>query len=458
MNTTRRSLLKWLGLLAGGTFFAKRSTPPLYAQPTEAQQGTTYFIDPLFGSDANSGLTHLAPWKTYHARAFIGGDHVLFKRGSIIRENLHTRDGEKGSPITYGAYGEGEKPIFMGSVAIGDPSKWIEVRPLIWQYQGEFATKVCNLVFNGGERCGNLRWASTALKEPGEWHYTGNASGDRGGEQAPPKSILLLCAPTNPGIFYQNIEGVLWGERRLVKGKAYLVLENLSFQNSGVHGYQQGQAHDVVIRACDFRFIGGAVWDNDRRIRFGNAIELWDGARDITVEHCTFDNIYDAGVTHQGGETRHIPERLYFRYNYFSRCGFAAYECREPSQEIYFEHNVSVNAGGGFSLQGEAPPRQSEIYPQPVGHHVFIWRINPHTQPGKVYIRHNTFSEAPYGAAVYSIIAPADEEKFILDHNSYKQTQGDVLIHMGGRSYRPAEFQVFQNECRQDPHSRLTQS
>ncbi len=65
---------------------------------------------------------------------------------------------------------------------------------------------------------------------------------------------------------------------------------------------------------------------------------------------------------------------------------------------------------------------------------------------------------APYGAAVYSIIAPADEEKFILDHNSYKQTQGDVLIHMGGRSYRPAEFQVFQNECRQDPHSRLTQS
>lgn len=176
---------------------------------------------------------------------------------------------------------------------------------------------------------------------------------------------------------------MLWGERRLVKGKGYIVLENLSFRNSGVHGYQQGQAHDVVIRACDFRFIGGAVWDNDRRIRFGNAIELWDGARDITVEHCTFDNIYDAGVTHQGGETRRIPERLYFRYNYFSRCGFSAYECREPSQEIYFEYNVSVNAGGGFSPQGEAPPRQSEIYPQPVGHHVFIWKINPHTQPGR---------------------------------------------------------------------------
>ncbi len=458
MKTERRSFLKWLGLLAGGTFFVRRSSPLLYAQPDGAQRGKTYFIDPLLGSDANSGLTHLEPLKTYHTREFVGGDHVLFKRGSIIRDNLHTRDGEKKFPITYGAYGEGEKPVFMGSVAIGDPRKWIEVQPLIWQYQGEFATKVCNLVFNGGERCGNLRWAANALKEPGEWHYTGNASGDRGGGQAPPKSVLLLYASTNPGIFYQSIECVLWGERRMVKGKAYIVLENLSFRNSGVHGYQQGQAHDLVIRACDFSFIGGAVWDNERRIRFGNAIELWDGARDITVEYCNFDNIYDAGVTHQGGETRHIPERLYFRYNYFNRCGFAAYECREPSQDVYFEYNVSINAGGGFSLQGEAPPRQSEIYPQPVGHHVFIWRIDPHTQPGKVYIRHNTFSEAPYGAAVYSIISPADEEKFILDHNSYKQTRGDVLITMGGRAYRPSEFKIYQTECRQDLHSQLTQS
>ncbi|MCX6950436.1 MAG: hypothetical protein NTX39_12340, partial [Opitutae bacterium] len=105
MNPKRRSFLKWLGLLAGGAFFVRRSTPPLYAQPNGAQRGKTYFIDPLLGNDANSGVTHLEPWKTYHAREFIGGDHVLFKRGSIFRENLLTRDGEKNLSITYGAYG-----------------------------------------------------------------------------------------------------------------------------------------------------------------------------------------------------------------------------------------------------------------------------------------------------------------------------------------------------------------
>jgi predicted outer membrane repeat protein len=231
----------------------------------------------------------------------------------------------------------------------------------------------------------------------------------------------------------------------------------LSFQNAGVHAYQDFNTRQVVIRNCDFRFIGGAVWHRERRIRFGNAIEFWDGASNITVEGCYFDNIYDSGVTHQGGETRNIPGRLHFRDNLFIDCGMAAYECREPSQEVYFEYNTCINAGGGFSMQGELPPRQSEIHPQPMGHHVFIWRIEPNTQPGHVYIRHNVFCEAPYGAAIYSIIDPADEKQFILDHNSYHQTTGTLLIHLGGRSYGPSEFSRYQEECRQDRHSRVVE-
>lgn len=106
-------------------------------------------------------------------------------------------------------------------------------------------------------------------------------------------------------------------------------------------------------------------------------------------------------------------------------------------------------------MQGDLPPHQSEIYPQPVGHHVFIWRVNPGTQPGNVYIRNNTFSEAPYGAAIYSIIDPADEQKFILDHNHYCQTTGEILIHLDGRSYKPSEFDRYQKDCRQDKHSKI---
>jgi hypothetical protein len=355
---------------------------------------------------------------------------------------------------------------------VGASDQWIEERPSVWRYTGKLPSEVCNLIFNDGQSCGILRWQVEDLHRPGEWHYTGLGK-QRGGER------LYLYSPTNPGRAYTGIECVLWGQRRLVGGQGHIILENLSFRNSGVHGYQDSHARQIVIRHCDFRFIGGAVWHRERRMRFGNAIEFWDGASDITVEGCLFDNIYDSGVTHQGGEARNIPERLFFRNNLFIDCGLTAYECREPSREVYFEHNTCLNGGGGFAMQGETPPRQSDPYPQPVGYHVWAWLIDPQTQPGQVYIRHNLFCES-YGAAVCLINDPADDRQFVLDHNAYWQTTGKPLIHLGkgvknwaeamktwqttggrlidwgGRpSYLPAEFGRYQAESGQDGHSRV---
>ena len=425
----------------------------------EKNKGNTYFIDPVNGSDANDGKSFMYPYKTYATRKFFGGDKVLFKRGSVLRDMLYTCNGEKGAPITYGAYGEGNNPIFLGSVAVSNCMQWIEVHPSVWRYEGTLSSGVCNLIFNGGESCGKMRWNIKDLNQQGEWFYEGPLENDKGFD---PKisynRVLYLYSQINPGLAYKDIECVQWGHRKLVGGQAHIILENLSFRNSGVHGYQESYAHNITIRHCEFRFIGGAIWDREKRIRFGNAIEFWKGAHDITVEHCLFDNIYDSGVTHQGGGIIDIPERLYFRYNYFANCGMAAYECREPSQEVYFEFNKCINAGGGFSMQGETPPRQSEIYPQPIGHHVFIWRIDAGTQSGYVYIRNNTFSEAPYGTMIYSMISPVDEQKFVIDHNSFWQTTGDYLIYFSGRFYTPLEFKNYKVDCNQDMHSNIKKS
>jgi hypothetical protein len=408
----------------------------------------TYHIDPEGGDDANDGLTPSRPLKTYAARTFIGGDAVLFKRGSVIRDKLYTCNGTEESPVVYGAYGEGPKPAFLGSVPLNTRERWVEERPSIWRYTEAPSSEVCNLVFNNGASCGTLRWQLEDLRQPGEWHYT-EFGMQRGG------GVLYLRSPTNPSLAYENIECVLWGQRKLVGGEHHIILENLSFQNSGVHGYQEFHARRVIIRNCEFRFIGGAVWNRERRIRFGNAVELWDGASDVEVEGCLFNNIYDSGVTHQGGGTRNIPERLFFRNNLFVDIGLAAYESREPSREVYFEHNTCINAGGGFSMQGQTPPRQSDPYPQPVGYHVWAWMIDPRTQPGNVYIRHNLLCES-FGPAVCLSIDPADAQKFMLDHNCFWKTTPSRLIEWGGgRSYMLSEFAKYQAECDRDKHSRI---
>ena len=204
-----------------------------------------------------------------------------------------------------------------------------------------------------------------------------------------------------------------------------------------------------------FVSLGGAVWNRERRMRFGNAIEFWDGASDVLVEGCLFDNIYDSGVTHQGGGTRNIPERLHFRNNLFTNVGLAAYESREPSRDVYFEHNTCINAGGGFSMQGEVPPRKSDPYPQPLGYHVWAWMIEPGTQPGNVYIQHNILCDS-LGPAVCLSIDQADAQKFMLDHNCYwKTTPGRLIEWGGGRAYALSEFARYQAECARDNHGQV---
>lgn len=421
--------------------------------------GLTFYIDPQTGDDVNNGLTPSEPLKTYDKRTFLAGDTVLFKRGSSIRSGLLTCNGTVQGYITYGAYGIGNKPVFLGSMPASGAENWIEEQPFIWRFTGKFSSEVCNLIFNDGETCGNLRWQISDMKCQGEWYYTGigsSALGEIVTTQESEAEILYLFSNSNPGLFYSSIECALWGNRKMACGKHHIIIENVVFKNGGVHGYQENQPEHIKLRYCEFIFIGGAVWNKKRKIRFGNAVEFWDGALDVDIEGCVFCNIYDSGVTHQGSEQSKIPQQLYFRNNLFIDCGMASYEYRGPAaQDVYFENNTCVNAGGGFALQGETPPRTSEIYPRPMGHHVFIWLIKKGTQNSNVFIRNNIFYEAPNGAAIYSIIDPRDEKQLVIDNNCYWQTKGNLLVFMNFKRYSNLNFSLYQHECEQDQHSIL---
>ena len=65
-------------------------------------------------------------------------------------------------------------------------------------------------------------------------------------------------------------------------------------------------------------------------------------------------------------------------------------------------------------------PRQSEIWPQPMGHHIFLWRIKNPTENGGIKIENNVFGDAIYGKAIYSIIDKEAEKQLIIKDNEYR--------------------------------------
>jgi hypothetical protein len=83
-----------------------------------AAHAATYYVSPA-GDDGHDGRSPAAAWRTaakVEAAPLAPGDTVLFARGGAWHEQLKaTASGAAGHPITYDAYGTGERPKFWGS-------------------------------------------------------------------------------------------------------------------------------------------------------------------------------------------------------------------------------------------------------------------------------------------------------------------------------------------------------
>lgn len=422
----------------------------------------TYYVDSVSGKPENDGLSELTPKSSYREIDIQPGDTILFKAGSVYRDAIQSPNGEEGKIIKYDMYGEGDKPLFLGSVNLHDKALWTETKDKnIWACSYEFKSDVCNLIFNGDKECGVLAWEYEDLNEQGKWHFT--LMGYLANGQKPlPEHIaaagntLYLYSEGNPAEVYSDIECAVYGYRCLLAGSRYVEFNNISGKYSGVHAYAQSMVKCVTIRNCEFRFIGGCVWDRIQRIRFGNGLEIWEYGEDVTLENCYFDEVYDSCTTHQGFKNENPCVRINIINNIFKNYGMAAYELRDKiAFDTHFDGNVCIGAGRGFSLQGETPPRKSELWPQPMGHHLFIWRIYGPTEGGCITVRNNVFHDAPYGAAIYSTAHPDADAQLVFENNVYYKDEDTYLVRLGGKNYGKNEFKTYQLEQNTDRGSRV---
>ncbi|MDD6245384.1 MAG: right-handed parallel beta-helix repeat-containing protein, partial [Firmicutes bacterium] len=323
---------------------------------------TTYFIDFQNGCDENDGLSPETPFRTQHPELLKPDDTVLFRRGSVFRGPLQNPSGRWEHPIHYGAYGEGEPPVFCGSQSLSDPAQWENVGGSIWRFTGILSGETANLIYGDGT-CGALRWTREELCEQGDWFDSCLGYSIQHLPLAEDHT-LLVYSQENPAAFYGSIECATSQYRWLAHCGHDMVISDLEFRSNGLHGIAGEEGgRNLRIENCRFAKIGGAVWDKDQKIRFGNAFECWNVAENVEVEHCVFDDIYDSAVTHQGGADCKPAYHFLIRNNTFRRCGMAAYEQRDllPTY-AEFTDNVCEDAGEGFSRLGETMPRRSEIW------------------------------------------------------------------------------------------------
>ena len=132
----------------------------------------------------------------------------------------------------------------------------------------------------------------------------------------------------------------------------------------------------------------------------------------------------------------------------------AAYEGRDlVPRGLTFRGNVCLDAGEGFSKNGVTMPRNSEIWPLPMGHHIFLWRMESPTEGGLLQISENVFGSSPWGAAIYSLAAKEAEAQFEIDGNLYYAERRLLLNHIDGKDY--TSFEAYRKETGYDRNGRL---
>lgn len=250
--------------------------------------GTKYYVS-ANGDDKNDGKSPEKAIKTLDAIKALDlkhGDAVLFKRGDTFRfaTDYHMIDG-----VTYGSYGEGMKPAFYGSPEnYAENDTWEEVKPNVWKINFPYP-EVGGLVLDYGMLVGVQKKAQMidGLAAIGDYcHDLEN-------------KIFYMYSEGKPSDNYHDIEIMpsltLF---RLVDSKD-VTIDNLCIKyTAGFAIHAPDTEGNIRITNCELGYLGG-LWMGDR-VRYGNAIEFWAGAKDTIVENCWFYQTYDTALTWQG--------------------------------------------------------------------------------------------------------------------------------------------------------------
>ena len=245
------------------------------------------------------------------------------------------------------------------------------------QYTGgmSLSVDVGNIIFDGGPTCGFKKWRVEDLTNENDYVYLGETA------------QVVLRSSENPGEKWDSIELAL--RRHIVEQSRaqHVTYEDLDLRYGAAHGFGGANTAFLTIRNCDLSYIGGAhqhTRPSGTHVRYGNAIEFWNGGHDNLVEGCRIWEVYDAALTNQGkgNDSNHI--NITYRNNVIWNSEYSFEYWNRPdtvkTSHILFENNTCIDAGLGWA-HNQRPDRN--------GGHLMFYSNQAAT--GDFVIRNNLF-------------------------------------------------------------------
>lgn len=293
---------------------------------------------------------------------------------------------------------------------------------------------VGNIIYDHGPMCGVKVWNREDLDQQDEYWYDEE------------DFALYVYSDANPGGRFDSIECAIRDHIISQNGTRYVIYENLACMYGAAHGVGGGNTHHIIVRDCDFGYIGGGdQMGGDRTVRFGNGVEFWGPAHDNLVERCRFWEVYDAAMTHQSHNMDAAQYNIVYQNNLVWNCEYSFEYWNRPesstTHHIWFINNTCINAGHGW---GHAQR------PDPSGRHLCFY-TSP-AQQSDFYVLNNVFYEAKTNA-FYAPTWPLEQIKSLtMDNNCWYQAEGTMLA-LKDHPLPMAEFDAYRELTGLEPNS-----
>ncbi len=396
-----------------------------------ADGGKTYYISNK-GNDSNDGLSPEKARATYLSiKTFLQpGDLVLFERGGLWRGQMSCKEG-----VSYGAYGEGIKPRFYGSV---DASKngagvWEETDTAGVYMFNKTISEYSNIVFNNGEAIGRpvQKMEDITERELNVVYKSGK--------------VYLYCPKGNPQDVYEVIEiaegyTLITGDN--TGGKSNNIhIQNFCIMFAGLHGIGPGQCENFEVDGCVIGYIGGKnLYLGNTSI--GNGIEMWGNVKGARIHDNYVFQCFDAGITHQsnnGMDYSVDEDDIYYTDNLVEYCLYS-FEAFVPQKDtgtsydapkyfekytsrmgdVYIENNICRYAGYGWGTLDRSSNAACDLQ----------YRAGMHEETLK--ISGNIFDRPRHGVALMTTVAK--KELVVFTNNTILKESKRKVFNMQGDS------------------------